>query len=157
MNLGQDDLRSNCPINYSLELVGDRWSLLIVRDIVYFGKKTYGEFIQSNEGIARNILAKRLVQLVDNGILTKGTHPSDGRKDIYELTEKGLDLIPILLDMADWGSVHYDQSDAPAFWIAFVRSRREEIIAVARKTVRQGGSIFVGSDSVIAKITAEAG
>lgn len=156
MNFRQDNVRSNCPINYSLELVGDKWSLLIIRDIVYFGKQTYGEFMNSNEGIARNILASRLAQLAGNGLITKTPHPDDGRKDIYKLTEKGLSLIPILLDMADWGSEHYAESDAPASWLELVRSDREKIIALITDTVRAGGAIFVGEGNVINQLTQSA-
>src|ERR1700738_1277355 len=94
--------RSDCPISFGLETFGDTWSLLIVRDIVYFGKKTYGEFLESEEGIATNILASRLVQLEEKGILVKRRHEMDRRKEVYSLTEKGLSLIPILLEMADW-------------------------------------------------------
>ncbi len=145
-------LRSACPINYSLETIGDGWSLLIVRDIVYFGKKTYGEFIAAGEGIARNILANRLARLEQNGILTKTPHPKDGRKDIYGLTERGLDLISLLLDMADWGAHCYKEADAPAWWLAAVCDNRATIIKLIRETVKGGGSIFVGGGSVVAQI-----
>ena len=96
--------RSDCPISFALETFGDTWSLLIVRDIVYFGKKTYGEFLESDEGIATNILASRLEQLEQSGILTKRPYASDKRKEVYSLTEKGLDLIPILVEMASWSA-----------------------------------------------------
>ena len=92
--------RSDCPISFALETFGDMWSLLIVRDIIYFGKKTYGEFLESDEGIATNIQASRLAQLVQTGILEKKPHATDKRKEVYALTEKGLDLIPILLELA---------------------------------------------------------
>src|SRR5215469_14575012 len=95
---------SHCPVSCSLEVIGDSWSLLIIRDILYFGKRTYGEFISSPERIARNILASRLVQLEQRGILIKKTHPTDGLKDMYVLTEKGFDLIPLILDIAEWGA-----------------------------------------------------
>src|SRR6185503_5849204 len=98
--------RSDCPINFALETFGDTWSLLIIRDIVYFGKKTYGEFLDSDEGIATNILANRLVHLEQKGILLKKPHDTDKRKEVYLLTEKGLDLIPILLEMAGWSAQH---------------------------------------------------
>ena len=78
------------------------WSLLIIRDIVYFGKKTYGEFLASDEGIATNILGSRLIHLEQKGILVKKPHDADRRKEEYVLTNKGLDLIPILLEMAGW-------------------------------------------------------
>src|SRR5260370_21300313 len=100
----KQEKRSDCPISFALETFGDRWSLLIVRDIVYFGKKTYGEFLESEEWIATNILASRLVQLEEKGILVKMPHELDKRKEVYMLTEKGLDLIPILVELADWSA-----------------------------------------------------
>lgn len=151
MKTRQAPLRSNCPINYSLELVGDKWSLLIIRDMVYFGKKTYGEFLNSDEGIARNILANRLVQLTEDGIIIKTPHPDDRRKDIYKLTEKGLGLIPILLDMADWGSRQFD-SGVPEDWLELIRRDRNNMIELITETVRAGGAIFVGEDSVASKL-----
>jgi DNA-binding HxlR family transcriptional regulator len=150
MKTRQDSLRSDCPINYSLELIGDSWSLLIIRDMVYFGKKTYGEFMDSDEGIARNILASRLVQLIDNGIITKTPHP-DGRKDIYKLTEKGLGLIPILLDMADWGAMHSNQYEDLRDWLELVRLDRSNMIALITEAVRAGDAIFAGENSVVSK------
>ena len=98
--------RSDCPINFALEIFGDPWSLLIIRDIVYFGKKTYGEFLASEEGMATNILASRLAHLEHQGILMKQLFEKDKRKEEYVLTEKGLDLIPVLVDMANWGTEH---------------------------------------------------
>lgn len=95
-------LRSNCPVNYGLESFGDKWSLLIVRDMVFWGKKTYGDFLKSDERIATNILAARLVALEKEGIISKETHPSDKRKEIYSLTEKGLELIPLLVEIVAW-------------------------------------------------------
>jgi DNA-binding HxlR family transcriptional regulator len=144
--------RSECPINFSLEIFGDSWSLLIIRDIIYFGKKTFGEFISSNEGIARNILTNRLSILEYKDIISKKTHPSDRRKEVYELTDIGLDLIPILLDIAEWGARHAPSTDAPESWLAKIHENRESMIELIRETVREGGSIFVGSNSVINKL-----
>jgi DNA-binding HxlR family transcriptional regulator len=141
--------RSDCPISFGLETFGDTWSLLIVRDIVYFGKKTFGEFRESDEGIATNILASRLVQLEERGILLKQPDPADKRKDIYSLTEKGLDLIPILLEIASWGA-HFDaQTGSPPQWIALVNADKQKMARLIRETVQQGGSIFVGPGSVV--------
>jgi DNA-binding HxlR family transcriptional regulator len=146
--------RSDCPINYSLETFGDMWSLLIIRDIVYFGKKTYGEFLESDEHIATNILADRLVHLEEKGILLKKRHTTDKRKEVYFLTEKGLDLIPILLDMATWGAKHDPETGAPQAWIAMVAANRDNIIQQVRETVQNGGSIFAGEDSLFSKLLA---
>lgn len=134
--------RSNCPINFSLEMVGDAWSLLILRDIIYFGRKTYNEFLASDEGIARNILADRLVQLQAKGLLTKTSHPSDKRKEIYELTEDGLELVPLLLDMAEWGAKRVPQENLPHIWLQTARKQRTALIPRIQDTVRRGGSIF---------------
>lgn len=148
--------RSRCPITFSLETFGDGWSLLILRDIIYFGKRTYGEFIASEEHIARNILANRLERLQRKGLLTKRTHPHDRRKDIYEVTEAGLGTLPILLDMADWGTIYGRETTAPEAWLQLVRTRRGEVIATVRATVRAGGSIFAGKDCVFDKLTGAA-
>lgn len=145
------DIKSHCPINFALEVVGDPWSLLIVRDIVYFGKKTYGEFLESDERIATNVLACRLADLEHRGILQKHPHDFDKRKEVYVLTDRGLDLIPILLDLACWGACHDVETQAPANWITAVRQHRQEIIEYTRKTVRNGGSIFVGPGCVASK------
>jgi DNA-binding HxlR family transcriptional regulator len=147
--------RSNCPISFALESFGDSWSLLIVRDIAYFGKKTYGEFLDSDEGIATNILASRLAQLEESGILHKQTLETDRRKEIYSLTEKGLDLIPILMAFGTWSAKHDPQTGAPPQWIAYVNSHRDKVLRLARETVRNGGAIFVGPGSVISQVADE--
>lgn len=105
--------RSDCPINFALETFGDKWSLLIVRDIVFHGKRTYGEFLESREGIATNILADRLALLQREDILSRMPHPTDKRKEIFILTEKGLDLIPVLLQIEAWSARHDPKTDAP--------------------------------------------
>ena len=99
--------RSSCPINFAVEEFGDIWSLLIVRDILFWDKTTYGEFLSSQEKISTNILADRLNQLLEKGILNKTPHEADKRKDVYQLTQKGLDLYPIVLQMMLW-SARYD-------------------------------------------------
>jgi DNA-binding HxlR family transcriptional regulator len=140
--------RSACPISFALEAFGDIWSLLIVRDIVYFGKMTFSEFLASDEGIARNILSDRLSRLVRRGILTKRLDQADRRREIYALTEAGLDLIPMVLELAVWGAEHAEETDAPQAWIQAVRTRRDEIIPAIRDGVRAGRSVFAGPDRV---------
>lgn len=101
--------RSLCPMNFALEEFGDIWSLLIVRDILFFGKTTYGEFLSSQEKISTNILANRLSQLLEKGVLNKTAHKADKRRDVYQLTQKGLDLYPVMLQMILW-SAKYDSN-----------------------------------------------
>jgi DNA-binding HxlR family transcriptional regulator len=144
--------RSDCPINFALEMFGDPWSLLIIRDIVYFGKKTYGEFLASEEGMATNILASRLARLEEQGILRKRPSVQDKRKEEYVLTEKGLDLIPVLVEMANWSAEYDPQTGAPAAWIDLMKADREKMIGLIRKTVRSGGSVFVGEKSLLSQL-----
>jgi DNA-binding HxlR family transcriptional regulator len=99
-------LRSHCPVNYGLEAFGDRWALLILRDIVFRGYHTYGEFLKSEEGFATNILASRLEHLMAEGILERGGDAADGRKAVYTLTQKGLDLIPVIFEIMRWSAKH---------------------------------------------------
>jgi DNA-binding HxlR family transcriptional regulator len=141
--------RSDCPINFALEIFGDPWSLLIIRDIVYFGKKTYGEFLASEEAMATNILASRLAHLEHQGILVKQLFEKDKRKEEYVLTEKGLDLIPVLVDMANWSAQYDPHTAAPAAWIALMNVEREKMIRRIRETVKSGGSVFVGEKSLL--------
>jgi DNA-binding HxlR family transcriptional regulator len=148
------ELRSQCHINFSLETFGDSWSLLILRDIVYFGKKTFSEFLHSDEQIARNILADRLQKLQQRGLLEKISDEDDKRKGGYVLTEAGLDLIPILVELADWGAVHGAHAAGPQAWLEAVRGeRRQEILALARRVVREGDAIFAGQNSVVQKLS----
>src|SRR3984957_11780178 len=98
--------RSGCPLNASVEMLGDRWSLLMIRDMMLRGSCTYSEFLDCYEGIATNILADRLQKLVAYEIITAESDPSDGRKQIYFLTRKGIDLAPVLTEMVLWAAAH---------------------------------------------------
>jgi DNA-binding HxlR family transcriptional regulator len=99
--------RTGCPIAFGLDTFGDRWTLLIIRDILLRDCKTYGDFLEAGEGIATNILADRLKQLEQFDIITKSRDPKNRRRYLYRLTEKGLDLTPVLLEMVRW-SFKYD-------------------------------------------------
>jgi DNA-binding HxlR family transcriptional regulator len=135
--------KSNCPINYSLERIGDTWSLLILRDIVFSGKKTYSEFLDSDERIATNVLASKLVSLEREGILRKSPHPTDKRKDFYTLSEKGLDLIPMLFEMTRWG-IAYDSKTEKSVknFMRKYNKNKTGVIKETIKKVRAGGSVF---------------
>ena len=113
--------RSECPLNASVEMLGDRWSLLIVRDMMLRGASTYKTFLECYEGIATNILADRLRKLVDYGIITTEPDPSDGRRVTYRLTEKGIDLAPVLTEMVLWAAAHEKTGNQP-----LVRVMRED-------------------------------
>src|SRR6187551_3199834 len=96
--------RSYCPINLSLEIFGDTWTLLVLRDMMFAGKRHFRELLQSDERISSNILADRLARLVDNGVLTKSDDPTHKQKAIYSLTDKGIALLPIVVQIGAWGS-----------------------------------------------------
>ncbi len=100
--------RSGCPLNASVEMLGDRWSLLIIRDMMLRGFHSYKEFLESYEGIATNILADRLRRLEAYGIIGTERDPSDGRKVVYKLTAKGIDLAPVMAEMVLWAAAHED-------------------------------------------------
>lgn len=95
--------RSDCPISSSLEIWGDKWSLLIIRDLMLNKECTYGELLRADEKIATNILASRLQHLLENGVIDKKDHPENKLKILYYLTDKGIDLIPVIVEINLWG------------------------------------------------------
>jgi DNA-binding HxlR family transcriptional regulator len=146
------DQKSHCPVNSALEKVGDPWSLLVVRDIVFHGKHTFGDFLASEERITTSVLANRLATLVRTGVLTKERSTSDRRKEYYTLTDKGLALIPVLVELANWG-VRYDpEVVANQLWLDKARTDREGLYRLIRDTVATGGAVFRGENSVIQQL-----
>ena len=105
--------RSTCPISTALEFVGDRWTLLVIRDLMFAGKRHFREFLQSEEAIASNVLADRLNSLLENGIITRRDDPTHAQKAVYSLTDKGLDLLPVLLAMSAWTQKYYPKTRRP--------------------------------------------
>ncbi|MCB0414170.1 MAG: helix-turn-helix transcriptional regulator [Bdellovibrionales bacterium] len=125
--------RSQCPISFTLDLVGDKWSLLILRDLMLFNKKYYGEFLNSRESISTNILADRLQRLENSGLISKQKDEQDKKRLIYRPTEKGLDLLPLILEMVQWG-VKYDmQTAAPLSEVKKMKKDREGYVKNIRK------------------------
>ena len=119
----------------SLDLFGDRWSLLIVRDLMVRGLRTFKDFQQSGEGIASNILADRLKRLEAAGIITEEAERSDGRRVNYRLTEKGIDLAPVLLELLIWGARH-EKTAAPCAIIDQMQQNREQVLEETRRRWR---------------------
>jgi len=125
--------RSGCPINLTLETLGDRWSLIVIRDIMFGNRRSYGALLgHSMETIASNILADRLKRLVEEGLLSKVDDPAHKQKSIYSLTEKAIELVPLLVQMGAWGRRHLPasrelsvraellESGGPALWAEFM-------------------------------------
>ena len=124
--------RSGCPVSISLEVLGDRWSLLVVRDLMVRGYRTFKEFQTAGEGIASNILADRLRKLEASGIIMLEGDKSDGRRVNYRLTEKGMDLAPTLLELLIWSARH-EQTAAPCVVMKEIEQNRAEFLAEARR------------------------
>ncbi len=152
---GLNGRRSNCPVNFAVETIGDRWSLVILRDMIFWGKRTYGELLSSDEKIATNILAGRLEYLEKEGLISKTQDQSDKRKEIYAVTERGLRMVPMFVEMIAWSandegwlSIAMNGPATPQ-QMRFVqraatskdkRKLSQEVI----EAVRKGGSIFGG-------------
>ena len=151
-----DDHRSGCPINLTLEVVGDKWSLLIIRDMIFGRRRHFREFLlKSEEGIASNILTSRLKMLVEQGIITKADDPRHKQRSVYSLTDKGIELLPILAQMANWGRKYLPVSKelgmraellaqgGPKMWDEFMSELRETHLGIPRprRAKSAGGSV----------------
>lgn len=165
------DHRSGCPINLTLEVLGDKWSLLILRDMIFGGKRHFRELLRSQEGIASNILSQRLAMLVEEGMLTKADDASHKQKAIYSLTAPAIELVPIMAQLGSWGRRHQPVSEelsiraqlleegGPAMWKQFMDELRTEHLNAPphwpAPTVRQ--VLQAGYEAVVARQQAESG
>ncbi|MCF6433095.1 helix-turn-helix domain-containing protein [Leisingera sp. MMG026] len=123
---------SGCPVAYALDIFGDRWSLLVIRDMAVKGARTYGELLNGGEGISTNILAQRMKQLEEAGILSKSKDPQNGRSYIYTLTPKGRDLAPVLADIAVWSARYNKAGHAMTGFSDKVQADRDGVITRIR-------------------------
>ena len=123
------DCRSNCPINFILETFGDRWTLLVIRDLTFHGKRYYGDFLASDEGISTNILANRLQRLELDGVIDKEIDPDNRSRAIYRLTQKGKDLLPVMLEITAWSGKYDSKTNAPAPLLRALKKNRRPLIA----------------------------
>jgi DNA-binding HxlR family transcriptional regulator len=128
----RDRILSGCPIDYALEIFGDRWSLLVIRDLLVRHKRHFREFMDSDEGFASNVLAARLKKLEDWGLIERRADPADRRQIVYRLTEKGVDLAPVLVEIAIWSAKHDPKTKVNA---AYVRRARRDRAALAAETI----------------------
>lgn len=119
--------RSDCPISYSLDFLGDKWILLILRDMIFSGKCSYGEFLQSDEKISTNILASKLQLLEEQCFVTRKVDPNKKSKFIYSLTEKSIALLPVLMELTIWGA-RYSPSGGNKRLLDQLRKDREGTI-----------------------------
>ncbi len=133
----QPEWRSKCPLNVALEILGDRWTLLILRDLIIKGLSTFKEFQESDEGIATNILADRLKTLREHGIISGARSEADARVISYRPTTKGLDLLPVLIEMIIWAA-EYEETAAPAKIMRRLIHEREGFIREIRQRFEGG-------------------
>jgi DNA-binding HxlR family transcriptional regulator len=120
--------RSHCPVSFALDVFGDRWTLLVIRDLLLRGKTTYGEFLASDEGMATNVLADRLEWLEAQGIVRRSRDRRERRRVVYGLTQKGIDLLPILIEMIAWSAKYDPRTAAPAAFVHRVAQDREAVM-----------------------------
>jgi len=123
------EYRSDCPISTALDIWGDKWSLLIVRDMIFKGKNTFGDFLNGGEQIATNILADRLAILENGGIIVKQKHPDSKAKILYTLSPKGVDLIPALVEIISWSEKYHDVHPQARGFAKAVRKDKKGLIA----------------------------
>ena len=124
--------RSDCPISYALDLVGDKWTLIVLRDLMLVGKRHFREFLAADEKIASNILANRLKLLESAGLLTRRSDPSHGRQVIYAPTPKALDLLPAMLELVLWSASYDSKTAAPPHLVRRIARDRDGFIAEIR-------------------------
>ena len=124
--------RSGCPISLSLEIFGDTWSLLIVRDLMFKGFRTFNEFLGAGEGIASNVLTDRLSKLEAAGVIDKREHDADARRYEYRLTKKGIDLAPVIVEIVLWSARH-ERTDAPPQIVRAMATQRAKFLSDIRK------------------------
>ncbi|MBI3715855.1 MAG: helix-turn-helix transcriptional regulator [Betaproteobacteria bacterium] len=129
--------RSDCPISIALEALGDRWTLLIVRDLMFKERKTYKDFLQAEEKIASNVLAERLHRLEALGILSKRADPQDARRNVYRLTAMGLDLAPMMTELVLWSARHF-KTGAPAEALQMMTEHRKQFLKQIREDWETG-------------------
>jgi len=128
--------RSDCPISYALDLFGDKWTLLIIRDMLFKQKQRYGQFAESEEKISTNILADRLARLEGEELVTKEADPENGRQVVYALTSKGLDLAPMLIEMILWSAKYDRHSAADRTFIRKAMSDRGQLVKDVKSRAR---------------------
>jgi len=123
---------STCPVAFALDVFGDRWTLLIVRDLMLRGARSYGELLDGGEGIATNVLADRLKALEAAGIVVGAPDPENRRRKIYALTDKGLDLAPVVIEIIRWSGVHDARADARKGLVDRIRKDTKGVLADIR-------------------------
>mgnify|MGYP000689961801 CR=1 FL=1 len=127
------EVRSHCPINFTLEHFGDKWSFLIIRDLMFKGKRHYNEFLEADEKVSTSVLGDRLKKLEEFGIISKGQDHVKKSRIRYSLTQKGIDLLPILLEMIIWGGLKDALTESPKEYMDQAINHKDELLKETRK------------------------
>ncbi len=128
-------IRSECPIANALDLLGDRWTLLVLRDLIFYGRHEFGEFLNGGEGIATNVLSDRLERLCCGGLVARFHHPTNGKKYVYRVTETGIDLIPTMIELVIWSERHLPAVRVPPERMAPLVKDRANFTRQLRRTL----------------------
>lgn len=144
--------RSKCPINFTTEIVGDTWAMIIMRDMLAVGKKSFKEFLESDERIGTSVLTDKLAYLEDRGLIERRPDPADGRKVVYVPTEMGIDSVPLVYEFAVFGSRYADDPVAHPTWFLAMDMPRQRVITAWQKALKKGDSFFVGEKSGIKRL-----
>lgn len=131
------EFRSSCPISTALDIFGDKWSLLVIRDLIFKQKKTYGEFLDSEEKIATNILADRLLLLETAGLISKEKHPESKAKVLYRLSDKGIDLLPALVEIILWSEKYHDVHPFASQFAKQIKKDKEKTIKDIKASLKK--------------------
>jgi len=129
------EVRSHCPINFTLEHFGDKWSFLIIRDLMFKGKRHYNEFLEAGEKVSTSVLSDRLKKLEEAGIITSGEDSIKKSRIRYSLTQKGIDLLPILIEMIVWGGFKDEYTESPKEFLEQATQNREVLINEIRENL----------------------
>ena len=122
------EFRSHCPINYALEHIGDKWSLLIIRDLMFKGRRHYNEFLEGGEKVSTSVLGARLKQLEELGLITKGEDDVKKSRIKYSLTQKGIDMLPFMVEMILWSGTYDQETEAGKDFLDQARFHRESLL-----------------------------
>ena len=128
------EVRSHCPINYTVEHFGDKWSFLIIRGLMFKGKRHYNEFLEAEENVSTSVLGDRLKKLEENGIITKGEDKVKKSRIRYSLTAKGIDLLPVMLEMIIWGGHNDNMTNAPKEFMEQATNNKDTLL----QNIREG-------------------
>lgn len=127
------EIRSHCPINYVLEHIGDKWSLLIIRDLMFKGKRHYNEFLEGGERVSTSVLGTRLKQLEEVGLISKGEDDVKKSRIKYSLTQKGIDMLPFMVDMISWSGQYDKETEAGEDFLNQAKYHRDDLLQSFRE------------------------